>query len=167
MCNMLLLVVGHLLLPTFLTFSTHMNQPCLYFSNPYHHIRNCPSFGQFSNFSNKQMNTSFSYLEFESNSNFYNLEWSNHSNLSWKAQARGNYAPQFHELHHLDYPQFDNQFLHPSSYNYPPQQLSLEDTLTTHANYWLVHARDQRCHYGQHSSNCKIERTDWPVNNSV
>jgi hypothetical protein len=55
------------------------------------------------------MNTNFSSLGLEANSNFYNLEWSNHSDLSWQAQAMGNYAPQFDELQHPKYPQFDNQ----------------------------------------------------------
>jgi uncharacterized coiled-coil protein SlyX len=43
----------------------------------------------------------------------------------------GNCAPQFQELHHPDYPQFDNQSSHPSSYNYPTSssQSTLEDTL--------------------------------------
>jgi hypothetical protein len=40
----------------------------------------------------------------------------------------GNYAHQCDELHHPKYPQFDNQYSIPSSYNYPPQELSLEDT---------------------------------------
>jgi hypothetical protein len=41
----------------------------------------------------------------------------------------GNCAPQFHELHHAEYPQFENQVLHPSSYGPLPQKSSLEDTL--------------------------------------
>jgi hypothetical protein len=43
----------------------------------------------------------------------------------------GNCSPQFQELHHPDYPQFDNQSSHPSSYNYPTSssQSTLEDTL--------------------------------------
>jgi hypothetical protein len=43
----------------------------------------------------------------------------------------GNCAPQSRELHHPDYPQFDNQSSHPSSYNYPASssQSTLEDTL--------------------------------------
>jgi hypothetical protein len=41
----------------------------------------------------------------------------------------GNYAPQVDELHHADYPQFDNPFFIPSSYDYPPKQSSLEETL--------------------------------------
>jgi hypothetical protein len=32
-------------------------------------------------------------------------------------------------LHHLDYSQFDNQFSSHSSYDYPPKQSSLEETL--------------------------------------
>jgi hypothetical protein len=75
------------------------------------------------------MNTSFSSLGFESNSNFYNLDWRNHSKFLWQAHAMGNYAPQVDELHHPKYPQFNNQFSTPSSFNYPPQDSSLEDTL--------------------------------------
>jgi hypothetical protein len=75
------------------------------------------------------MNTNFSSLGFESNSNFYNLDWSNYPNFSWQAQAMGNCAPQFHELHHREYSQFENQVFHPSSYDHLPQKSSLEDTL--------------------------------------
>jgi hypothetical protein len=39
------------------------------------------------------------------------------------------YAPQYHKLHHLEYPEFEDQSLHPSSYNQPAPQSSLEDTL--------------------------------------
>jgi hypothetical protein len=74
------------------------------------------------------MNTSFSSLKFDSNFNFYNLGLSNYSDFLWQAHATGNYAPQFHELHHPEYSQFDNQSSIPSSCNYPPQELSLEDT---------------------------------------
>jgi exonuclease VII small subunit len=75
------------------------------------------------------MNTSFSSPGFESNSNFYNLDWSNRSDFSWHAHATKNYAPQVDELHHPDYLQFDNQFSSHSSYDYPPKQSSLEETL--------------------------------------
>jgi hypothetical protein len=75
------------------------------------------------------MNTSFSSPVFESNSNFYNPDKSNHSNFSWQAHATRNYAPQVDELHNSKYRQFDNQFSTPSSCNYPPQQSSLEDAL--------------------------------------
>jgi hypothetical protein len=40
-----------------------------------------------------------------------------------------NCAPQFHELHHPEYQQFENQVLHPSSYDLFPQKSSLEDML--------------------------------------
>jgi hypothetical protein len=75
------------------------------------------------------MNTSFSSPGFESNSNFYNPDWSNHSNFSWQAHATKNYAPQVDELHHPDYPQFDNQFSSHPSYDYPPKQSSFQETL--------------------------------------
>jgi hypothetical protein len=77
------------------------------------------------------MNTNFSSPEFDSNSNFYNSDYSNHPDFSWQAQAIGNFAPQFQELHHSDFPKFDNQSSHPSSYNYlaSSSQSTLEDTL--------------------------------------
>ena len=75
------------------------------------------------------MNTNFSGLRFESNSNFYTPDWSNHSNFLWQAHAMGNHAPQVDELHYLEYLQFDNQFSTPSSCNYSSQDSSLEDTL--------------------------------------
>jgi hypothetical protein len=77
------------------------------------------------------MNTNFSSPMYDSNSNFYNPDWSNHSDFSWQAQAMGNYAPQFQELHHSEYPQFDDQSSHPSSRNYPTSssQSTLEDSL--------------------------------------
>jgi hypothetical protein len=75
------------------------------------------------------MNTSFSSPRFESNSNFYNPDWSNHFDFSWQAHAIGNYVPQVDKLHHPDYPQFDNQFSSHSSFDYPPKQPSWEETL--------------------------------------
>jgi hypothetical protein len=77
------------------------------------------------------MNTSFSSLGLNSNFNSYNPDWSNHPDFSWQAQAMGNCAPQFQELHYLDYPRFDNQSSHPSSYNYPASssQSTLENTI--------------------------------------
>jgi hypothetical protein len=75
------------------------------------------------------MNTNFSRLGSDSNSNFYNPDWRNHSDFSWQAQVAGNCAPQYHELHHPEYPQFNHQSSPPSSYNYPAQELLLEDTI--------------------------------------
>jgi hypothetical protein len=75
------------------------------------------------------MKSSFSSPRFESNSNFYNPDWSNHSGFSWQAHAMGNYAPQVDELHCSDYLQFNNQFSSHSSYDYPFKQSSLEETL--------------------------------------
>ena len=54
------------------------------------------------------MNTNFSSPGLELNSNFYNPDWSNHPDFSWQAHATKNYAPQVDELHHPNYPQFDN-----------------------------------------------------------
>jgi hypothetical protein len=107
----------------------HPHELCSHCSNPYHSLGDCPHWGQFSNFSHEQMNTSFSSPGFESNSNFYNPDWSNHSDFSWHAHAMGNYAPKVDELHHPDYLQFDNQVSCHSSYDYPPKESSLEETL--------------------------------------
>jgi hypothetical protein len=65
------------------------------------------------------MNDNFFNLGFDLNSNFYNPDWSNHFDFSWQAQATENYAPQYHELHNPEYPQFNHQFFHYSSYNNP------------------------------------------------
>jgi hypothetical protein len=75
------------------------------------------------------MNTNFFSSGFESNSNFYNPDWSNHHDFSWQVQTMRNRAPQFQELHHSKYPQFKNQVLNPSSYDPFPKKLSSEDTL--------------------------------------
>jgi hypothetical protein len=107
----------------------HPHEPCSHCSSPYHSLGDCPHWGQFSDFSNEQLNTSFSSPGFESNSNFYNPDWSNHSDFSWHDHATENFAPQVDELHHPEYPQFDNHFSSHSSYDYPPQTSSLEDTL--------------------------------------
>ena len=105
--------------PTNYSHIFNPHESCSYCSNPHHQVENCPSFEQvencpsfeqFFNFSYKQMNTSFSSLGFESNSNFYNPNWSNYSNFSWQAHATRNYTPQVDELHNPEYPQFDNQF---------------------------------------------------------
>jgi len=69
--NILHLVVGHTL------------QPCSCCFNSYHHVSDCLAFRQFSNLSCEQMNTNFSNVGFDSNSNFYNPEWTNHSDFSW------------------------------------------------------------------------------------
>ena len=75
------------------------------------------------------MNTNFSNLGSEPNSNFYNPGWSNHSDFSWQAHATENYAPQSYRLHHSKYLQSNNPFSNPSSYDYPPKQSSLEETV--------------------------------------
>jgi hypothetical protein len=111
------------------THNFYPYKPCSYCSNPYHSSSNCPSWGQCSNFSYEQMNTNFSSLGFDSNSNVYNSYWSNPSNFSWQAQAMRDCAPQPQELHHPEYSQFNRQSSYHSSYNYPAQKLSLEDTL--------------------------------------
>jgi hypothetical protein len=113
--------------PNLTNFYPH--EPCSHCSSPYHSIGDCPHWGQFSNFSHEQLNTSFSSSGFESNSNFYNPDWSNLSDFSWYDHAMENFAPQVDELQNLEYPQFDNQFSSHSSYDYPPKQSSLEETL--------------------------------------
>jgi hypothetical protein len=84
-------------------------EPCSYYSNPYHYSSNCSYWAQVSNSSYEQMNTNFTSPRLESNFNFYNPDWSNQSDFSWSAQTTENYAPQFQELHHSDYPQFNHQ----------------------------------------------------------
>jgi hypothetical protein len=82
------------------------------------------------NFSYEQMNISFSNPGCDSNSNFYNLDWSNQFDFLWPAQATENYAPQFQELYHSDYRQFNHQ-AQPPVYQVPqpaPQSL-LEDMM--------------------------------------
>jgi hypothetical protein len=105
------------------------HEPRSHCSSPYHSIGDCPHWGQFFNFSHEQLNTSFSSPEFESNSNFYNLDWGNHSDFSWHNHAMENFAPQVDELQNPDYPQFDNQFSSYPPYNYSPKQSSLKETL--------------------------------------
>jgi hypothetical protein len=116
--------------PTHFSHTYTPHKSCSYCSNPYHCSSNCPSWGQFSNSSYEQMNISFSYPGCDSNSNFYNSNWSNQSDFSWSAQTIGNYAPQFQELHHSDYPQFGHQ-AHPPVYQVPQHapQSSLEDMM--------------------------------------
>ena len=106
----------------------HPHEPCSHCSSPYHSLSDCPHWGQFSNFSYEQLNTNFSSPGFESNSNFHNSDWSNHSDFSWQSHSMENYAPQFDGLHHSKYPQFDNHFSNPSSFDFPPKQSSLEET---------------------------------------
>ena len=60
---------------------------------------------------------------------FYTPDWSCHSDFSGQAHATGNNASQFHELHHSEYSQFDNSSSISSSYDYLPQQSSMEDSL--------------------------------------
>jgi hypothetical protein len=69
------------------------------------------------------MNTNFSSPGLDYGSNVYNPDWSNHSNFLWQAQAMGNCAPQYHDLHHPENLQFNHQSSPPSSYNYQAQEL--------------------------------------------
>jgi hypothetical protein len=111
------------------THNCYPHKLCSYCSNPYHSSSNCPSWGRGSNFSLRSVQANFSNSGFDSNSNFYNPDWSNHSDFSWQTQAMGNCAPQYHDLHHPKYQQFDHQSSNPSSYNYPRPTLSFEDTV--------------------------------------
>jgi hypothetical protein len=117
--------------PSNYPYNFYPQEPSSYCSDPYHSASNCHSWGQFCNHSFEQMNSNFSSPGFESNSNFYNPDWSNYLDFSWQAQVMGNSAPLYLDPHHLKYPQFDNQSSHPSSYNYPASfsQSTLEDTL--------------------------------------
>jgi hypothetical protein len=116
--------------PTHFSHTYTPHKPCSYCSNPYHCSSNCPSWGQFSNSSHEQMNTSFSNPGCYSNFNFYNPDWSNQSDFSWQVQTTGNYAPQFQEVHHSDYPQFDHQAQSPAyQAPQPLPQSSLEEMM--------------------------------------
>jgi hypothetical protein len=95
--------------------------PCSYCNSPYHHVRDCPTAGQFSNYSYEHMNRPFSRPGNEFYSDSYNPAWSNQSNFSWQAQDHGKYAPQGHELHHQAYSQFNDQSYSPQ-YQATPQQ---------------------------------------------
>ena len=106
----------------------HPHEPCSHCSSSYHSLGDYPHWGQFSNFLYEQLNISFSSPRFESNSNFYNPDWSNHSYFSWQSHATKNYAPQFDGLHHSEYLQFVNPLSNPSSFDFPPKQSSSEET---------------------------------------
>jgi hypothetical protein len=95
--------------------------PCSYCNSPYHHVRNCPTAGQFSNYSFEHMNRPFSRPGNDFYFDSYNPAWSNQSNFSWQAQDHGMYAPQDHELHHQSYSQFNDQSYY-SQYQETPQQ---------------------------------------------
>jgi hypothetical protein len=95
--------------------------PCSYCNSPYHHVRNCPTAGQFSNYSYEHMNRPFSRLRNEFYFDSYNPALSNQSNFSWQAQDHGKYAPQGHELHHQSYSRFNDQS-YSSQYQATPQQ---------------------------------------------
>jgi hypothetical protein len=84
-------------------------------------VRNCPTAGQFSNYSYEHMNRPFSRQGNEFYSDSYNPAWSNQSNFSWQAQDHGKYAPQGHELRHQSYSQFNDQSYSPQ-YQATPQQ---------------------------------------------
>jgi hypothetical protein len=116
--------------PTHFSHTYTPHKPCSYCFNPYHSENNCQSWGQFSNSSYEQINTSFSNPGCDSNFNFYNPNWSNQSDFTWSAQATGNYAHQFDEVHHSDYLQFDHQ-AQPSTYQTPQlaPQFSLEEMI--------------------------------------
>jgi hypothetical protein len=60
--------------PTNYIQNFHLHGPCSYCSSPCHSSGNCPSWGQYSNFSHEHMNTNFSSLGSESNFNFYTLD---------------------------------------------------------------------------------------------
>jgi hypothetical protein len=90
--------------PTDYPQNFHPHGPCSYCSNPFHSSGNCPSWGQFFNFSHEHININFSSLRFELNSNFYTPNWSNHSDFSWQTHATGSYALQSYGLHHPKYP---------------------------------------------------------------
>jgi hypothetical protein len=134
--------------------------PCSYCFSSYHHVKDCPTGGQFSNYFYKHMNTQFSRPRNEPYCDSYDPAWSNQSNNSWQAQmlellgeinqvvksqgqaiakledqekvedvvfswqdqAPESYAPQFHELYHQTYSEFNDQAAYPPSNFHPPHQ---------------------------------------------
>jgi hypothetical protein len=110
----------------------HPHELCLGCSSPYHNFGDCPQWGQFSNFSYGQLNTSFSSQGFESHSNSYTPNRDNHYDVSWYAHALGNYALQPDELYHFEYLQFNTHSSMPSSYNHPPQESLMQHFPTAH-----------------------------------
>jgi hypothetical protein len=75
---------GRTLAPTNYRHNFYPHESCSYCFIPYYHVSDCLAFRQFSNLSCEQMNTNFSNLEFDSNFNFYNPDWSNHYDFSWQ-----------------------------------------------------------------------------------
>jgi len=98
------------------------HEPCSYCYSPYHHVKDCPTAGQFSNYSYEHMNTQFFGPRNEPYCDSYDPAWSNQSNIPWQAQAPESYAPQFYELYHQTYPQLNDQAAYPSSNFHPPLQ---------------------------------------------
>jgi hypothetical protein len=94
--------------------------PCSYCYSPYHHVKDCLTAVQFSNYSYEHMNTQLSRPRNDPYSDSYDPGWSNQSNISWHAQASENYALQFHELYYQAYPQFNDQAVYPPSNFHPP-----------------------------------------------
>jgi hypothetical protein len=113
--------------PTSYPQNFHPLGPCSHCSNPYHSLCDCLHWGKFFNFLHEQININFSNSESELNSNFNTPDWSNHFDFLWQAHATENFA-QSYGLHYSEYPQSDNQFFDPSSYDYPLKQSSLEET---------------------------------------
>jgi hypothetical protein len=83
--------------------------PCSYCFNPYHHVRDCPEMGQFSNYHYKHMNTPFSRPWNDFYSDSCNPAWSQQSNFLWEAQTPDNYAPTLQERLQQAYSQFYDQ----------------------------------------------------------
>jgi hypothetical protein len=96
--------------------------PCSYCYSPYHHVKDCLTAGQFSNYSYEHMNTQFSRPRNDPYSDSYDPGWSNQSNILWQSQAPENYAPHFDELYHQSYMQFNDQVAYPPSNYHPPHQ---------------------------------------------
>jgi hypothetical protein len=74
--------------------------PCSYCYSLYHHVRDCPTAGQFFNYSYEHMNTLFSITRHGEASLI------SHGKLKLLIE---NYAPQFHKLYHQTYSSFNDQ----------------------------------------------------------
>jgi hypothetical protein len=117
--------------PTNYPQNLHPHEPCLY-CNPYHSSGDCPSWGQFTNFSFEQINTNFFSQGFESHSNPHTPNRDNYFDFLWYAHGMGNYALQTNEPHHPEYPQLNNHSSMPSSYNHPSQESLVQHFSTAH-----------------------------------
>jgi hypothetical protein len=68
-------------------------EPCSFCSSTMHKVNNYPTYVNYANASNEQVNATFSRPGNDPYSNTYNPGWRNHPNFSWKNPTSGNLAP--------------------------------------------------------------------------